>query len=409
MTVIEKVDKRIVVKLVGAVATALCCSLGAFAQQAPSYSLVDLGVVGPAGQPFHITNNGIITAAVGAPDGTDHATIFFWHRLIDISNPGLGGADSEALGANHWGQVVGGANTSNVDPHGEDFCGFQTLGISSATSSCLPFLWQDGKMIALPTLDDNGGHNGVANSINAFGEVAGSAENMETESSCNYNPGALEFQQYQFKPVVWRRGNVEELDTVGGDPVGSAVVVNNKGQVAGTTGTCASIPFLLPYPMHPLHAVLWENDGTPVDLRSLGGDEKSFWGNVAEGLNNLGHVVGSSSLSDDVTFHAYLWTREMGMQDLGTASGIQNSMAIAVNDSDEVVGISTDLATQFNATLWSHGKAWDLNNLLISNPEQLHLLAGCSINDRGEIIGLAIDGNNAYHGYELFPVAESQE
>jgi probable HAF family extracellular repeat protein len=408
MTMMNSPNTWVVSKRFSAVAAVICLTLAASAQtsHAQGYKLVDLGVMGPAGQPFHISNNGIITYAVGAPDGSDHAVISFHQHMIDISKPGLGGADSEALGTNVRGQVVGGANTPNVDPRGEDFCGFQTLGIPTATSSCLPFLWQNGKMIALPTLDDNRGNNGAASSINDFGEVAGEAENTTMEPGCpTYDPANLQFQQYQFKPVLWRHGAIEELATVGGDPVGEAGAVNNKGQAVGATGTCAVYNFMLGYSLQPLHAVLWEKDGTPIDLKSLGGDEHSAWGNFAEALNNSGHVVGSSSLSDDVTLHAYLWTKEVGMMlDLGAARGIANSTAIAINDSDEVVGISLD-ATHFTATLWKHGVAADLNTLIPAN-SPLYLLAGCSINTGGEIIGLAIDATGAYHGYELIPADE---
>ena len=410
MTAINRDNKWVVWGQVSAIIVALCWPWAApgQAKHAPSYKLVDLGVVGPAGQPFHITNTGIIAGAVQAADGADHAVIYFHQRMIDINSPGLGGADSEAIGANRWGEVVGGANSRNADPAGEDFCGFQTLGISAATASCVPFLWLYGTMIALPTLDDNRGNNGVANSINALGEIAGAAENTVPEPTCpSYDPGKLQFQQYQFKPVLWRGGAIRELPTLGGDPVGSAAAVNNRGQSVGSTGTCSVFNFVLGFSMHPLHAVLWERDGTPVDLKSLGGSDQSMWGNVAEGINSAGHVVGSSSLPDNVTFHAYLWTRNSGrMRDLGTAAGLSNSLAIAINDKDEVVGISTDLATQFIATLWKDGVAWDLNTLIPKSP--LQLLSGCSINSRGEIIGLAVDSNGALHGYKLLPVDGSQ-
>jgi uncharacterized membrane protein len=182
---------------VGVMVAALCGMLSASAQakQAP-YTLVDLGAVGLAGQPFQIANNGIITAAVQGADGNDHAVLLFKQHMIDISQPGLGGTNSEAIGINAWGQAVGGANTQNTDPGGEDFCGFQTLGIPTATASCLPFVWSNGKTIGLPTLDRGRGNNGVANSINDLGEVAGAAENTTTEASCpTYDPASLQFQQ----------------------------------------------------------------------------------------------------------------------------------------------------------------------------------------------------------------------
>jgi probable HAF family extracellular repeat protein len=261
-------------------------------------------------------------------------------------------------------------------------------------------------MTALPTLDDNRGNNGAANSINDRGEVVGSAENTTLESTCPaYDPAQMQFQRYQFKPVVWRYGVVTELATLGGDPVGTALYINNKGQAAGTSGACSvfNVQFLLP--IHPVHAVLWEADGTAVDLKSLGGSDSSVAGNLALGINNAGHVVGFSSLADDVTFHAFLWSKEAGrMEDLGTAPGVANSSAIAINDSNVAVGISAD-ATHFLATIWRHGVATDLN-LLIPPNSPLYLLIACSINASGQIIGLAVDANGNLHGYELNPTEE---
>jgi probable HAF family extracellular repeat protein len=387
---------------------AFCWLFCASAQAKPGpYTLADLGAVGVAGQPFQITNNGIIAGAVEGADGTDQAKLYFKQQIFDISQPGLGGANSEAIGINGWGQVVGGANTPTTDPSGEDFCGFQTVGIPTATASCLPFLWQDGKMIALPTLDRGRGNNGIALSINDFGEVAGAAENIATEPSCPpYDPGSLQFQVYQFKPVIWRSQGVEKLAAVGGDPVGLARVINNRGQAVGATGTCATFNFALGYPMHPLHAVLWEKDGTPVDLGSLGGNAESLWGNAAEAINDSGHVVGSSSLSDNATFHGFFWTKDSGkMQDLApivNSTGITNSFAISINDQDEIVGVSTDLEMQFVATIWRHGVATDLNTLIPAN-SPLILVSGCWINSKGNIIGLALDASGAYHAYELLP------
>ena len=143
---------------------------------------VDLGVVGNAGAPNHITNNDISAGTVQGSDGNDHAVLYFDQHLIDISKPGLGGANSVAQGNNSWGEVVGGADIHNVDPKKEDFCGFQSLGIATATASCRPYLWWDGQFNALPTLDNNHGNNGFAAAINDFGEVAGTSEN--TTAGC---------------------------------------------------------------------------------------------------------------------------------------------------------------------------------------------------------------------------------
>jgi uncharacterized membrane protein len=401
----DTVKKQIVLKTAGVVVAALCGPLCASAQV--PYTLVDLGVVGPAGGPNHITNNDISVGSVQGSDGTDHAVIYFDQHIIDISKPGLGGANSVAFGNNPWGEVVGWANIANVDPKKEDFCGFQALGIATATASCRPFLWWDGQMTALPTLDNNHGNNGLATAINDFGEVAGAAENT-TPGCPTQNPMASLNQYYQYKPVLWRNHAIEELATVGGDPVGTALAINNHGEAAGMTGTCGPFNVVLGYYMNPLHAVLWEKGGTPTDLGSLGGNAQSPVGTAAKALNSGGHVVGVSSLSDNVTFNAFFWTREAGkMKALVPIKGIANSIAIALNDSDEVVGSSINSTfTTLTATIWKNGVPTDLNTLIPAN-SSLYLIFGCSINSRGQILGLATNlAGTEYHAYELIPVGK---
>ena len=65
----------------------------------------------------------------------------------------LGGKNSSINwnGINDRGEAVGMSETSILDPDGEDLCGFGTH------ATCLPFLWQNGVMHALPTV---GGNNG---------------------------------------------------------------------------------------------------------------------------------------------------------------------------------------------------------------------------------------------------------
>ncbi len=400
----DSIKKQIVSKMPGVVLSVLCWPLCA-AAQAP-YTLVSLRMVGLAGAPNHIANNGVSVGSVQGSDGNDHAVIYFNQQIIDISKPGLGGANSLGNGNNLLGEVVGGANIAKVDPQNEDFCGFQSLGIPTATASCRPYLW-NGQMTALPTLDQNHGNNGIAAAINDLGEVAGAAENT-TPGCPTQNPLASLNQYYQYRPVLWRGHAIEELATVGGDTVGTAVAINNRGEAAGATGTCGAFNPLLSYYMNPLHAVLWEKDGTPTDLGSLGGDANSALGSAAKDINSFGHVVGYSSLADDATVNAFLWTRKSGkMKDLAPITGAANSIAIALNDSDVVVGSSTDSTfTTLTATIWKHGVATDLNTL-IPTGSSLHLIFGCSINSRGEILGLATDLTGAvYYAYELIPAGE---
>jgi probable HAF family extracellular repeat protein len=364
----------------------------------PHYNLTDLGVVGPVpGQPFHITNNGLISGSITVNNAA-HGVIWYKRARFDIGTPGLGGTNSLAFTVNQRAVVAGAADTSAPDPLGEDFCGFRLFGLGSGTR-CRPFVWKEGVMRALPMLKDkNGlpGNNGAANAINIWGAVAGMSENTTLDSTCPpYDPSKGQSQKLQEKPVIWRDGSVHELATVGGDPDGVALAMNDSGLVAGTSGGCSQFNEATFLNVRPVHAILWEN-GRANDLGSLGGVS----GGIALGINNRGDVVGGSDVKGDTTSHGFLWTKERGkMQGLMPVGTDGFSTAIAVNDDRIVTGVSLDFNTNnLRAAMWDHGKPFDLNTLIPST-SGLYLLLACSVNNSGQIIGLAVDSNGVFHGY----------
>lgn len=372
---------------------------------APHYKLADLGVVGQnPGQPLQISNDGIVAGAA-AVNNAEHAMLWYRRLSLDIGTRGLGGQNSFAYGVNDWAQTVGEADTAKPDPLGEDFCGFAAFGFASGTK-CLPFLWQGGVMRPLPTLEGkNGlhGNNGVANVINSGGEIVGISENTTPDSTCPpYDPSTGQNQKLQQKPVTWRNGHVYELPTIGGDPDGGVFAINDRGQFAGGTGSCAPLNVNLALYLQFAHAVLWDN-GKAIDLGNLGGSFNNF----AKGINNRGDVVGSSDVANDTVFYGFLWTKEKGkMQSLLPFGADVASLALAINDGRDVTGVSLDGNFNPRAVLWHHEKAFDLNGL-IPNTSLLYLLTACSVNRSGEIIGLAVDSNGAFHGYLLTPRGDS--
>ncbi len=367
------------------------------------YTVTDLGPVG-AGQPFAITDNGIVSGEITLADpAVSHAVLWNQGKMKDISSPGLGGPNSAAFGANIWGQVVGQADTKTPDKNGEDFCGSTALALTHSGHTCAPFLWRNGTMIALPRLRNSSGKegsNGAAMKINDFGIAAGTAENAELDSTC---PGAsVSPQTIEFKPVIWTRSGVRELPTVDGNPDGIAFAINDLGQVVGGTGTCGPFSAIEQNNLTPLHAVLWQN-GKATDLGNLGGDGK-FFGIFANGLNDYGQVVGASDTKGDASFHAFLWQKGH-ITDLGTLQGDSYSLGIAIGNNGLVVGASIDATFTPRAALWRNGTPTDLNTLVPEN-STLHLETACSINDKGEIIGFAsLKSNpNELHAYLAKPV-----
>ena len=354
--------------------------------ESPSYTVTDLGPVGPFGQPFNVSNNSL--AAGDALMGNNYHSIL-WYRgqQIDLGKAAFGGPNSVGYTVNVRAQVVGEAETSVPDPYGEDFCGFGTNLV------CLPYIWQNGLMTPLPTL---GGRSGVANWINAEGQVVGAAENTTWDAAC---PPP---QRFQFRPVTWVNGKAQELPLVNGDPVGIAYSVNDNGQIAGASGLCSTFsPYYLAN-IVPTHALLWQN-GAATDLGSLGGTGK-FGGNIAFAVNNKGQVVGNSDLAGDTANHGFIW-QNGHITDMGMLPGDIGSASLAINDNGDVVGVSIDKDFNARGFIWRNNVMVDLNSL-VPPDSPLYIELSCSINARGEIVGQGIDKTTGeLRGYMLTPGA----
>ena len=359
------------------------------------YKVTDLGTLsGSYSEAFYMNNNGAIGGVSSRADGTEHA--FLWKKAVMADLGTLGGANSIAFGGpNLWNQLVGQSDTAAEDPNNEDFCGFGTHHI------CRPFLWQPlpferGVMLPLPTL---GGHNGQADGINNLGEVVGTAENATTDTSCPIGQTL-----HQFKPVTWSLGEIRELRTFSGDPDGVALGTNDYGDVVGTSGVCAPFNPNISENLTALHALLWHK-GEMTDLGNLGGTGTNG-GILAFNINNNSQVVGLSDIKGDASFHAFLWTSETGMQDLGMLSADDfGSSATGLDDKGNVVGLSIDATGTPHAFLRPNGgKMIDLNTL-IPTDSPLFLFQACSINSRGELTGLALETSTGdLHAFLAVPV-----
>jgi probable HAF family extracellular repeat protein len=131
--------------------------------------------------------------------------------------------------------------------------------------------------------------------------------------------------------------------------------------------------------------------GKMIDLGSLTG-----LSSVARALNNSDEVVGlsgtGSSSNPTATYHAFLY-RDGKMIDLGTLGG-NDSEANDINDRGEVVGLSVLASeTAQQAFLYSHGRMTDLGTLGGADSE-----AG-AINNHGVVVGAAETINNLNHAF----------
>lgn len=342
-----------------------------------------------------------------------------------------GGASSQANWISANGLIVGISQNGEIDPLVPPFPEFRAV------------LWRNGTPIDLGTLD--GGYESIANAVNSRSQVVGFATNTIPDSDSMVGLG------YQTRAFLWENEAMRDLGTLGTGTDAVALLINERGQVAGVSYTssepseaCAQAEI----GSLTSGAFLWEN-GRMKDLGNFGGTCT-----FVSDLNNRGQVVGGSRLSGDQAQHPFLWNGTR-LIDLGTFGGDLGN-AIALNDSGDAVGWAAYAGNEiFHAALWRHGRAKDLGTLagdsasfaltinargqvigvsvppggdfdsaraflwesggpmvdlvsLIPGGSSLRLTEPETINDRGEIAGNGLDADGNQHAFLLIPCDESQ-
>ncbi len=211
-----------------------------------------------------------------------------------------------------------------------------------------------------------GGSISYATGINDSGQVVGS-------SYVNFKNGI-------YHAFIWTASTgLQDLGTLGGEN-SYAHAVNNSGQVVGCADVSTSNEV-------PGHAFLWTATTGMQDLGTIGN------GSCAFGINDVGQVVGYSTVTTNFDQHAFVWTSANGMQDLGIPVS-SNTFAASINDSGQAVGTYYD-DFGYHAFLWSQSAgAQDLGNL------GDRFATGGSINSLGEVVGESELKDGIYVAYE---------
>ncbi len=342
----------------------------ASATPAPArYSVTGLGALGGTfSTAFGVNNAGRVGGTAALPNGDSHGFLSgIGTTKYDIGT--LGGPNSQASTPNGREDMTVLSETSKPDPLKEDFCGFGDHLV------CLGGLW-NGKTTPFPTL---GGNNAMALGLNDRDQAIGVAENSTRDASCP-SPQVLDFEA-----VTWgANGEIQALPPLPGDTVGFALGINNSGQIAGSSGNCANTVVTAVGLFVGPHAVIWEN-GSVTNLGSLGGTMGK-----AGAINDRGEVAGFSSLPGDSSVHAFLWTKDTGMQDLGGLGTDFLADPAGINNKTQVVGGSCDVSGNCRAFLWEKNVMSDLNDL-IAPDSPWYLVYALGINDAGEIAGFAVE------------------
>jgi uncharacterized membrane protein len=258
----------------------------------------------------------------------------------------------------------------------------------------LAVLWRDGKIVNLGTL---GGNQSAAGAVNGSGEVVGAALNLTTDPFPSRNPYVDFFflgNGTESHAFLWRDGTMQDLGTLGG-PDSAAFLVNENGQVAGTSDVDFNVNPVTGGPT--VHPFLWQQ-GKMIDL--IADAPPGMFGGtygIAAWLNERGQVLGTMNLTGDTTWHSFLWDKGL-VADLGTLGGI-NTTAQWLTNAGHVSGKS-DVTTICSACapddqkqlhhpfLWKDGVMTDLGLLYADTAGNAD-----SVNAKDQVVGVTVPCN----------------
>lgn len=160
-------------------------------------------------------------------------------------------------------------------------------------------------------------------------------------------------------------------------------------------------------------AFFWDG-GAMYPIHDFGGGTS-----MAMDINNLDQVVGSATFPDG-SFHAFLWTPEEdkkgSIRDLGTLGG-KNSHAVAINEHGQVTGWAETgeiyeeqgvVVPIRHAFLWQDGTMHDLgtHDYFYDYPfsPPFPFSEATAINDNGQVAGNSLTINAHSRGFTLTPV-----
>ncbi len=344
----------------------------------PLFQVTDLGVLAghASSVATRLNDNGDVVGYCAPAVENFNQTAFVW-RSGTMSAVGKlpGGSYSYAAAINSSGVIVGDGDTGNIRPQG----------------------WIKTSRGLLNFFPNNGG-NTHALFVGENGWIGG------------YYTKSLGGWVSSWKGAIWtvdpkspdRYRSIDLPILPGGiDPKSSYALpaaFNQSGQAAGSAQT----------DQIGQHACFWNNDAkhTIVDLGVFPDD----WSSVANGMNDLGQVVGSSH--PPFSSRAVIWNSDPqhSVSELPVLSGDNYGSAWAINNLGQVVGYSafgmpgTWEIGPSTAVLWTEGGVFALQSLLEpATGAGWSIIGASAINNSGQIVGTGTH-NGQTRAFLLTPI-----
>ena len=317
------------------------------------------------------------------------------YAITDVGT--LGGRNSEALGLNDLGQVVGWSH--------------DLYGVRS------PYIWNDGRIQQLNRLGHNVDFRAIA--INNHGQSCG----YYGGNSYNYN-SALTWHDLVLtilEPFPGNRGSRALDINDAGDIVGGAITITGKQRAAlWTTDGIRDLSL----PLDPLSSrkreatainnvgqivVVVEGYCTYCETTYLWQDGEAVklfeYAAYGKDINDHGTIVGYWP-TGRMILHAFIWDHGVDY-DIGKLPGDSDACAFAVNENNIVVGTSYSPTWGDRAFVWD-GVMADLNDRIPEDSDWF-LQEAFDINVHGQIVGYGLKPDGETRGYLLTPLFSQPE
>ena len=298
--------------------------------------------------------------------------------------PGFDSLHVNAL--NNRGQMAGSLDSTNLETHAFVWDGglITDLGTFGGTKSLASDINDAGDIVG--TILTNGErhaflrHSGVVSDLGLIDTYA----KLGLEGKIYYTPrvtinnrgqvaGHLTVR-HEPRSFFLNQGQATYFGVLSNASIFYVDAINNKGQMLGrATPTISG---------GRMRSMLWQ-DGKIIDLSALEGTEST-----ASALNDHGAVVGCSLRRDRA--RGFVWENgKLHWLNIGDAVAAYPN---AINNAGQIVGCARTKQHGFIACLWTGGHMINLGNL-VDMKSGWRLVNAQSINDRGQILARAVNGN----------------